>query len=102
RSSSHPSLPPFPTRRSSDLYLSRAEVTGVWRRLAGVLHEFRSGRYLSDLHLGSVQNVEVRAFRVLLSAFVRGRVHLHFGDPEQEIGRAPPELQSLAYLVCRL
>ena len=34
--------------------------------------------YISDLHLGGVQTVQVRAFRVLLSAFVRGRVHLHF------------------------
>jgi len=30
-----------------------------------------------------VQNVQVRAFRVLLSAFVRGRVHLHFDSAEE-------------------
>jgi hypothetical protein len=34
--------------------------------------------------MGELQNVQVRAFRVLLSLFVRGRVHLHFGS-EQEI-----------------
>ena len=41
----------------------------------------RQGRYLSDLHMAAVQNPQVRIFRVLLSAFVRGRVHLHFDDP---------------------
>ena len=29
------------------------------------------------------QTLEVRGFRVLLSAFVRGRVYLHFGDPQR-------------------
>ena len=64
-------------------YLDREGVEGVWRRFAATLRGFRSGRYISDLHLGGVQTIEVRAFRVLLSAFVRGRVHLHFQDAEQ-------------------
>ncbi|MFL5829619.1 MAG: class I SAM-dependent methyltransferase [Solirubrobacteraceae bacterium] len=59
-------------------YLDGESVTGLWRRLASVLAGFPSGRYISDLHIGAVQNAQVRVFRVLLSAFVRGRVHLHF------------------------
>ena len=58
---------------------------GLWRRVARALAGFPPGRYISDLHLGSAQTPEVRAFRVLLSAFVRGRVYLHFDDaPEAE------------------
>lgn len=64
-------------------YLPTDAVTGLWRRLAGVLSGFATGRYLSDLHLAGVQTREVRAFRVLLSAFVRGRVYLHFQDAAQ-------------------
>ena len=45
---------------------------------------FRS-LFISDIHLGSLQNVQVRAFRVLLSVFVRGRVHLHFDSPEEVV-----------------
>ena len=59
-------------------YLPRDAVEGVWRGFARTLSGFASDRYISDVHLGAVQNVQVRAFRVLLSAFVRGRVHLHF------------------------
>lgn len=43
----------------------------------------RAGSYISDLHVGDAQTAQVRAFRVLLSAFVRGRVFLHWGDARQ-------------------
>ncbi len=59
-------------------YLDRASVIGIWERFARVLQRFPEGRYFSDLHLGDQQAVYVRAFRTALSAFVRGRVHLHF------------------------
>jgi hypothetical protein len=39
----------------------------------------------SDLHVGSVQTTQVRAFRVALSVFVRGQVHLHFDSAEQAV-----------------
>jgi O-methyltransferase involved in polyketide biosynthesis len=61
-------------------YLPPDAVLDVWARFAGVLEGFSSGRYISDIHIGELQDVTVRAFRVLLSIFVRGRVHLHFGD----------------------
>jgi O-methyltransferase involved in polyketide biosynthesis len=64
-------------------YLDPDSVDGLWRRFARTLQFFPSGRYISDLHLGSTQNLAVRGFRVALSAFVRGRVYLHFDNAEQ-------------------
>jgi O-methyltransferase involved in polyketide biosynthesis len=61
-------------------YLPTDAVASLWRRFAATLREFPSGRYISDLHLGSTQNAIVRASRLVLSAFVRGRVYLHFDD----------------------
>jgi len=61
-------------------YLDTESVLGIWARFARTLHGFAGGRYISDLHLGDVQTAAIRAFRVLLSAFVRGRVHLHFSS----------------------
>jgi O-methyltransferase involved in polyketide biosynthesis len=66
-------------------YLPRQAVDGIWRRFARALSAFATGRYLSDLHLARIQNAQVRAFRVVLSAFVRGRVYLHFDTPEQAV-----------------
>lgn len=64
-------------------YLPRKAVDDIWRRFAAALQQFPTGRYISDLRLRSMQNVQVRAFRLLLSAFVRGRVYLHFEDAEE-------------------
>jgi O-methyltransferase involved in polyketide biosynthesis len=61
-------------------YLSTEAVLELWRRFARTLDGFPAGRYLSDLHLGGTVPPQVRAFRVLLGAFVRGRVYLHFED----------------------
>jgi O-methyltransferase involved in polyketide biosynthesis len=61
-------------------YLPSEAVGDLWRRFATVLSGFARGRYISDLHLGGAQTAQVRIFRVILSAFVRGRVHLHFED----------------------
>jgi O-methyltransferase involved in polyketide biosynthesis len=62
-------------------YLPTNAVRDIWTRLAATLSSFARGRYISDIHIGSVQDATVRAFRVLLSIFVRGRVHLHFESP---------------------
>lgn len=59
-------------------YLDTPSVLGLWERIAAVLNGFPAGLYLSDLHIGAVADLPVRAFRLLLSAFVRGQVHLHF------------------------
>ncbi len=66
-------------------YLSRDTVEGIWRRFARALGPFRTGRYISDMYLASVANVQVRAFRKLLSGFVRGRVYLHYDTAEQAL-----------------
>jgi O-methyltransferase involved in polyketide biosynthesis len=61
-------------------YLPTDAVRSVWRRFASTLSEFERGRYLSELHLASIQTPVIRAFRVVLGAFVRGRVYLHFDN----------------------
>jgi O-methyltransferase involved in polyketide biosynthesis len=83
-------------------YLESEAVLGLWQRFASVLATFPTGRYLSDLHLGGLQTPTVRAFRLLLSAFVRGRVHLHFESAEEacralrEAGFASAEVRRAA------
>ena len=66
-------------------YLERDQVEGIWRRFARTLASFRNGTYVSDIHIGELQTAQVRVFRVVLSMFVRGRVHLHFGTEEEVI-----------------
>jgi O-methyltransferase involved in polyketide biosynthesis len=61
-------------------YLTTPGVLDLWERVASTLHGFPTGRYISDIHLGNVQNGLIGLFRIGLSAFVRGRVHLHFAD----------------------
>jgi O-methyltransferase involved in polyketide biosynthesis len=64
-------------------YLDGPGLIGMWERFAGTLERFPTGLYLSDLHIGAVQDARIRAFRLALSAFVRGHVHLHFEGAEQ-------------------
>lgn len=67
-------------------YLERDQVLGMWERFADTLAGFRSGRYLSDLHLQEdARGPHVEAFRALLSAFVRGPVLLHFADAQEAV-----------------
>jgi O-methyltransferase involved in polyketide biosynthesis len=66
-------------------YLSTDAVAGVWRRFARTLDGFAAGRYISDLHLGGALTPQVRVFRVLLAAFVRGRVYLHFSEAREAV-----------------
>ena len=64
-------------------YLDRAAMEAVWRRFARELSGFPDGHYFSDLPIGGRTSAVVRAFRLALSAFVRGQVHMHFaGDAE--------------------
>jgi O-methyltransferase involved in polyketide biosynthesis len=66
-------------------YLPGDAVDGIWRRFAETLQRFPRGRYISDLHLGAVQSAQVRIFRALLSAFVRGQVYLHFDNEDEAV-----------------
>jgi O-methyltransferase involved in polyketide biosynthesis len=66
-------------------YLPTDAVLGIWRRFAQTLAGFAAGRYISDIHVGDAQDAQVRAFRVMLGAFVRGRVYLHFYFPDEVV-----------------
>ena len=64
-------------------YLPSDAVQEVWHRLAAVMTEFKANRYVAELHLSSIQTPAIKAFRLVLAAFVRGQVYLHFAT-EQE------------------
>jgi O-methyltransferase involved in polyketide biosynthesis len=66
-------------------YLPPEAVAGMWRRFAASLRHFETGRYISDVHMGGAQTPQVKVFRVLLSAFVRGRVYLHFSNAAEAV-----------------
>lgn len=66
-------------------YLPTDAVNAIWRRFATTLSGFAAGVYISDIQIGSVQDAATRAFRVLLSLFVRGQVYLHFDSPEEVV-----------------
>jgi O-methyltransferase involved in polyketide biosynthesis len=75
-------------------YFDRDAVTGMWRRFAAALDRFPDGCYLSDLHLQGEANPTLTwAFTMGLSAFVRGRVHLHF----RNVGDAASTLLSSGF-----
>jgi O-methyltransferase involved in polyketide biosynthesis len=60
-------------------YFREDDVVGMWRRFATVLAGFPDGLYLADIHLGEDgPALTDRAFRALLSTFVRGPVSAHF------------------------
>ena len=67
-------------------YLQFSAVRALWRRFAAALCTFREGTYISDIHIGDAQNLRVKAFRLVLAAFVRGPVHLHFGEDFEVLG----------------
>jgi O-methyltransferase involved in polyketide biosynthesis len=86
-------------------YLDDQTVSELWRRFAQTLSGFARGRYIADLPLRVTNSPQLWAFRLLLGAFVRGRVHLHFNDPREAVGAATAagfasaELHSAARLV---
>ena len=66
-------------------YLPTDQVMAIWRRFATTLSRFSCGVYISDLHIGDAEGAAERAFRVLLSLFVRGRVSVHFESPDEVV-----------------
>ena len=67
-------------------YLGRGDVLGLWRRFAETLSGFPNGLYLSDLHVAEdAGGPHVEAFRLALSAFVRGQVQVHFRDAAEAV-----------------
>lgn len=64
-------------------YFDTETMLGLWRRIAEALRRFPRGVYLSDLILRAGNGgAFIASFQWLLSAFVRGRVHMHFDSPE--------------------
>jgi O-methyltransferase involved in polyketide biosynthesis len=64
-------------------YFDDATVDRLWARLATALARFPRGVYLADVRLAETDHgIPERAFMMLLSAFVRGRVHAYRGDGE--------------------
>ena len=61
-------------------YLEHDDVLALWRRIASTTERFTHRLYLSDLRLGEDAGISERVFYLLLGAFVRGRVHVHFQD----------------------
>lgn len=60
-------------------YFDRATVVAIWARFARALGRFPRGFYLSDLIMREGNDGPmIAAFSWLLSAFVRGKVHVHF------------------------
>lgn len=64
-------------------YFDEATLRGMWRRFAKGLARFPSNLYLSDLILrdGNAGPL-VTGFSWLLSAFVRGKVHMHWASAD--------------------
>lgn len=70
-------------------YFPTDAVLGMWGRFADALREFPTGRYIAELHLrDTMETPVVRLFRAALSAFVRGRVYMHFANPDEAIEAA--------------
>lgn len=65
-------------------YFDAPTVLAMWTRFAAALRPFPRSLYLSDLLLrhGNAGAL-VTGFQWLLSAFVRGKVHMHFDSVEQ-------------------
>ena len=64
-------------------YFPLPDVTTLWNSVGAALHRFPRGLYLSDLHLDQYPGAVTATAKVLITAFVRGDVYLHF-DSEQE------------------
>jgi O-methyltransferase involved in polyketide biosynthesis len=62
-------------------YLEDETVNALWARIAKVLGRFDRGVYLSDLRFAKQgRGIPERTFDLVLSTFVRGRVHPYRGD----------------------
>lgn len=73
-------------------YFDDATVDGMWARIAAALARFPTGVYLADLRIAAAdRGIAERAFDVVLSRFVRGKVHAYRGaeaDAEAALRRA--------------
>lgn len=69
-------------------YLPPAAADRAWALIAQTLGRFRAGVYLSDVYLlGHNRSLAMAAFGLMLSSFVRGRLHLHLHSTEHAKNR---------------
>ena len=69
-------------------YLDPAAAQGVWRRIGTTLAGFRHGVYLADIYPQKrVITPALVVLGLLLTVFVRGRMHLHFNTEAEAIAR---------------
>lgn len=69
-------------------YFPTSSVLDLWRRVAATLRRYPTGLYLADIGLRPAgSHALVDGFVVLLKAFVRSRVSLHFSGPEEVKGK---------------
>jgi O-methyltransferase involved in polyketide biosynthesis len=61
-------------------YFPLPDVLSLWDAIAGTLHRFPRGLYLSDLHLDRAPGAVTAAAKTFMKAVVRGDVYLHFDD----------------------
>ena len=65
-------------------YFDTPTMLAMWKRFAAALRAFPRSLYLSDLILKHGNRAPyIVGFQWLLSAFVRGKVHMHFGSQEE-------------------
>lgn len=65
-------------------YFPTEDVLELWGRIARTIGGFRGGAYLADVAMREgTRGVPVQAVRLVLAAFVRGRVHAHFDEERQ-------------------
>ena len=64
-------------------YFPMFDVLTLWNSVGAALHRFPRGLYLTDLHLDQFPGAVTATAKVLITAFVRGSVYLHF-DSEQD------------------
>lgn len=64
-------------------YLDPDSAQATWRRIARTLAGFPHGLYLADVYFREQnRSAGLAVFGAALSAFVRGRMHLHYATPE--------------------
>ena len=67
-------------------YFDTPTVEAIWRRFARALARFPRGLYLSDIILRRGNHHPlITGFQYLLSAFVRGKVHMHYDSKEEAV-----------------
>lgn len=67
-------------------YFSQDNLILMWSKFAATLSLFPTGMYISDIHLsGHSTDFKAKAFKLMLSMFVRRSVHNHFKTTDEVV-----------------